>query len=61
MIDRSRIRIRIGNREYPNFKEALRSNGILDKTTSAERTSYRKELKAGRLIVVAGIILEPVL
>ena len=61
MTDRSRVSVRAGHHEYPNFKEALRSNGILVKTTSAERTSYRKELKAGHVIAVCGVIFEPVL
>lgn len=58
MADRSRIPVRVENREFPNFKEALRANGVLDKTTSAERTGCRKALKAGRSVTVCGITFE---
>ncbi len=57
--DRTRVPVRVGERHYPNFKEALRSTGVLGKTTSAERTGLRKELKAGKAVMIGGVTFEP--
>jgi hypothetical protein len=59
MTDRSRIRVRVASQEFPNFKEALRSMGILDKTTSSQRTRLRKGLKSGHAVTVCDISFEP--
>ncbi len=56
---RSRVMVRVGNRRFSNFKEALRALGLLDATTCKERTSYRAALKAGEAVTVRGIIFEP--
>lgn len=58
--DRTRVPVRVGERHYPNFKEALRATGLLGDTTSSERTGFRKELKAGRSVRVGGVTFEPV-
>jgi hypothetical protein len=58
MTDRSRVRVRVASQVFPNFKEALRSMGILEKTTSSERTRLRKELKSGGAVTVSGLSFE---
>jgi hypothetical protein len=59
MSDRSRVQVRVGNRSFPNFKEALRGLGLLNETTSSERTGYSSALKAGQSVSVKGITFNP--
>jgi hypothetical protein len=59
MSDRSRVQVRVGNRNFPNFKEALRDLGLLNATTSSERTGYRTALNAGQSVTVKGITFNP--
>ena len=56
---RSIVMVRVGNRRFSNFKEALRALGLLDATTSKERTGYSTALKAGESVTVRGIVFEP--
>lgn len=59
MSDRNKVTVRVGNRSFSNFKEALRALGLLGATTSTERTGYRTALKAGESVTVRGITFEP--
>lgn len=57
--DRARVPVRVGERQYSNFKEALRATGLLGKTTSSERTRLRRELKSGKAVSVDGVRFLP--
>lgn len=58
--DRARVPVRVGERHFSNFKKALREMQVLADTTSAERTSLRRDLKAGKSVTVKGVTFDPV-